>query len=196
MAIEILWPFAFFLQGPDHPHCLSYKLELGSDQEIPSDWYPFATIQFGMLDTCASGTEVRSLGVESDFQPQKHVHQRAYFNIQVYPKALWFKWRLLELWPDLALDISFALLNDRVYMYMYVCLFDLLKSPVLETWWSSVSQISLSSRKCQELEHTVPLNSALDEKQGIKNKFTFQKHLYNKNYVRIAFVKMCSMEHI
>ncbi|XP_039101861.1 stonin-1 [Hyaena hyaena] len=69
--------------SPDHPHCLSYKLELGSDQEIPSDWYPFATIQFGMLDTCASGTEVRSLGVESDFQPQKHVHQRACYNIQV-----------------------------------------------------------------------------------------------------------------
>ncbi|XP_049507414.1 stonin-1 [Neofelis nebulosa] len=69
--------------SPDHPHCLSYKLELGSDQEIPSDWYPFATVQFGMLDTCASGTEVRSLGVESDFQPQKHVHQRACYNIQV-----------------------------------------------------------------------------------------------------------------
>jgi len=69
--------------SPDHPHCLSYKLELGSDQEIPSDWYPFATVQFGMLDTCASRTEVKSLGVESDVQPQKHVHQRACYNIQV-----------------------------------------------------------------------------------------------------------------
>ncbi|XP_071064910.1 stonin-1 [Dasypus novemcinctus] len=66
----------------DHPHCLSYKLELGSDQEIPSDWYPFATVKFVMLDTCASRTEVRSLGVESDVQPQKHVHQRACYNIQ------------------------------------------------------------------------------------------------------------------
>lgn len=69
--------------SPDHPHCLSCKLELGSDQEIPSDWHPFATVQFVMLDTCASGTVVRSLGVESDVQPQKHVHQRACYNIQV-----------------------------------------------------------------------------------------------------------------
>ncbi|KAL0621209.1 TFIIA-alpha and beta-like factor, partial [Plecturocebus cupreus] len=67
----------------DHPHCLSYKLELGSDQEIPSDWYPFATVQFSMPDTCASRTEVRSLGVESDVQPQKHVQQRACYNIQM-----------------------------------------------------------------------------------------------------------------
>ncbi|XP_035925107.1 stonin-1 isoform X1 [Halichoerus grypus] len=75
--------------SPDHPHCLSYKLELGSDQEIPSDWYPFATVQFGMLDTCASRTEVKSLGVESDVQPQKHVHQRACYNIQAWtPTAL------------------------------------------------------------------------------------------------------------
>nr|XP_031322839.1 stonin-1 isoform X2 [Camelus dromedarius] len=68
--------------SPDHPHCLSYKLELGSDQEIPSDWYPFATVQFGVLDTCASQTEVRSMGVESDVQPQKHIHQRACYNVQ------------------------------------------------------------------------------------------------------------------
>lgn len=77
--------------GPDHPHCLSYKLELGSDQEIPSDWYPFATVQFGMLDTYASRTEVRSLGVESDVQPQKHVHQRACYNIQVEIEKKWIK---------------------------------------------------------------------------------------------------------
>ncbi|KAB0379995.1 hypothetical protein FD755_007779 [Muntiacus reevesi] len=78
--------------SPDHPHCLSYKLELGSDQEIPSDWYPFATIQFGILDTTASRTEVRSLGVESDVQPQKHIHHRACYNIQVHPKALGLGW--------------------------------------------------------------------------------------------------------
>lgn len=77
--------------SPDHPHCLSYKLELGSDQEIPSDWYPFATVQFGMLDTCASRTEVRSLGMESDVQPQKHIHQRACYNIQVEIEKKWIK---------------------------------------------------------------------------------------------------------
>ncbi|XP_008066868.1 stonin-1 [Carlito syrichta] len=75
--------------SPDHPHCLSYKLELGSDQEIPSDWYPFATVQFSMLDTCASGTEVRSLGVESDVQPQKHVQQRTCYNIQFEIEKKW-----------------------------------------------------------------------------------------------------------
>ncbi|KFO77404.1 Stonin-1 [Cuculus canorus] len=66
----------------DHPHSLSYKLELGSDQEIPSDWYPFATVQFVVHDTCASGTEVKSLGIESDVQPQKHVVQKAFYNCQ------------------------------------------------------------------------------------------------------------------
>ncbi|XP_006880971.1 PREDICTED: stonin-1 [Elephantulus edwardii] len=75
----------------DHPHCLSYKLELGSDQEIPSDWYPFATVQFATLDTCASRTEVKSLGVESDVQPQKHIHQRACYNIQVEIEKKWIK---------------------------------------------------------------------------------------------------------
>lgn len=107
------WPFDVFLQGPDHPHCLSYKLELGSDQEIPSDWYPFATVQFGILDTFASRTEVRSLGVESDVQPQKHVHQRACYNIQVHLG-------LLKLRPSLALDVCFALLSKRVCICMYL----------------------------------------------------------------------------
>ena len=37
---------------------------------------------------------------------------------------------------------------------------------------------------------------ALNEKRGIKNKFTFQKHIYNKDFVRTAFPKMCSMEHM
>jgi len=74
----------FLFQGSDHPHSLSYKLELGSDQEIPSDWYPFATVQFVVHDTCASGTEVRSLGIENDVQPQKHVVQKAFYNCQVF----------------------------------------------------------------------------------------------------------------
>lgn len=134
MAIDVLWPFDFFLQGPDHPHCLSYKLELGSDQEIPSDWYPFATVQFGMLDTCASRTEVRSLGVESDVQPQKHVLQRACYNIQVYPCTL-VQIEASGAMTWLAWDVCFALVSDYVCVYMYVCLFDLEKSPVMETWW-------------------------------------------------------------
>ncbi|XP_051012779.1 stonin-1 isoform X1 [Acomys russatus] len=77
--------------SPDQPHSLSYKLELGSDQEVPSDWYPFATVQFSVPDTCASGTEVRSLGVESDVQPQKHVCRRACYNIQVEIEKKWIQ---------------------------------------------------------------------------------------------------------
>ncbi|XP_068009761.1 LOW QUALITY PROTEIN: stonin-1 [Melanerpes formicivorus] len=75
----------------DHPHSLSYKLELGSDQEIPSDWYPFATVQFVVQDTCASGTEVKSLGIESDLQPQKHVVQKAFYNCQVEIEKKWIR---------------------------------------------------------------------------------------------------------
>ncbi|KAM4903919.1 stonin-1 [Sylvia borin] len=75
----------------DHPHSLSYKLELGSDQEIPSDWYPFATVQFVVHDTCASGTEVKSLGIESDLQPQKHVIQKAFYNCQVEIEKKWIR---------------------------------------------------------------------------------------------------------
>ncbi|KAM6179846.1 stonin-1 [Erethizon dorsatum] len=77
--------------SPDHPHCLSYKLELGSDQEIPLDWYPFATVQFSVADTCASWTEIRSLGVESDVQPQKNIHRRACYNLQVEIEKKWIK---------------------------------------------------------------------------------------------------------
>ncbi|XP_004839476.1 stonin-1 [Heterocephalus glaber] len=77
--------------SPDHPHCLSYKLELGSDQEIPLDWYPFATVQFSMADTCASWAAVRSLGVESDVQPQKHIQQRACYSLQVEIEKKWIK---------------------------------------------------------------------------------------------------------
>ncbi|XP_005391057.1 PREDICTED: stonin-1 [Chinchilla lanigera] len=77
--------------SPDHPHCLSYKLELGSDQEIPLDWYPFATVQFSMADTFASRAEVRSLGVESDVQPQKSIQQRACYNLQVEIEKKWIK---------------------------------------------------------------------------------------------------------
>ncbi|XP_041487176.1 stonin-1 [Microtus oregoni] len=77
--------------SPDQPHCLSYKLELGSDQEIPLDWYPFATVQFSVPEASASRTEVRSLGVESDVQPQKHTCLRACYNIQVEIEKKWIQ---------------------------------------------------------------------------------------------------------
>ncbi|XP_033000959.1 stonin-1-like [Lacerta agilis] len=77
--------------SPGHLHSLSYKLELGSDQEIPSDWYPFATVQFVVPDACASGTEVKSLGIESDIQPQKHVIRKACYNCQVEIEKKWIR---------------------------------------------------------------------------------------------------------
>ncbi|XP_061481634.1 stonin-1 [Rhineura floridana] len=77
--------------SPDHPHSLSYKLELGSDQEIPSDWYPFATVQFVVPDVCVSRTEVKSLGIESDVQPQKQVIQKACYNCQVEIEKKWIR---------------------------------------------------------------------------------------------------------
>ncbi|XP_051831199.1 stonin-1 [Antechinus flavipes] len=77
--------------SPDHPHSLSYKLELGSDQEIPSDWYPFATVQFVMLNNYASKTEMKSMGIESDVQPQKHVVQKACYNFQVEIEKKWIR---------------------------------------------------------------------------------------------------------
>ncbi|XP_031434928.1 stonin-1 [Clupea harengus] len=66
----------------NHPHSFSCKLELGSDQEIPTDWYPFATVEYDVADVVVSQTRVRSLGTESDIQPQKHVSSRAYYHCQ------------------------------------------------------------------------------------------------------------------
>ncbi|KAK6489269.1 stonin-1 [Huso huso] len=66
----------------DHPLCFSCKLELGSDQEIPSDWLPFVTMEFDVADTAASGTQVKSLGTESDIQPQKHIVTKAHYHCQ------------------------------------------------------------------------------------------------------------------
>ncbi|KAG9461747.1 hypothetical protein GDO78_015850, partial [Eleutherodactylus coqui] len=68
--------------GPDQPHSLSCKLELGSDQEIPHNWNPMANVQFIMPFTCVSGAEVKSMGVENDLQPHKHITQKACYNIQ------------------------------------------------------------------------------------------------------------------
>ncbi|XP_036439020.1 stonin-1 [Colossoma macropomum] len=67
----------------DHPHSFSCKLELASDQEIPTDWFPFITMECEVADTVASQTRVKSLGTESDIQPQKHVSSRAYYHCQV-----------------------------------------------------------------------------------------------------------------
>ncbi|KAK9412173.1 stonin-1 [Crotalus adamanteus] len=77
--------------NPDHLHSLSFKLELGSDQEIPSDWSPFAVVQFVVSDTCASGTEVKSWGIDRDVQPQKHVIQKACYNCQVEIEKKWIR---------------------------------------------------------------------------------------------------------
>ncbi|XP_053099944.1 stonin-1 isoform X1 [Hemicordylus capensis] len=77
--------------SPDHPHSLSYKLELGSDQEIPYNWYSFATVQFVVPDACASGAKVKSLGIESDVQPQKHILQKTCYNCQVEIEKKWIR---------------------------------------------------------------------------------------------------------
>uniref|UniRef100_A0A8D3DJT9 Stonin 1 n=1 Tax=Scophthalmus maximus TaxID=52904 RepID=A0A8D3DJT9_SCOMX len=56
----------------DHPHSFSCKLELGSDQEIPDDWYPFVTMECEIMGSVVSQTRVKSLGTANDIQPQKH----------------------------------------------------------------------------------------------------------------------------
>ncbi|XP_034041554.1 stonin-1 [Thalassophryne amazonica] len=57
----------------DHPQSFSCKLELGSDQEIPSDWYPFVTMECEIMGAVVSQTRVKSLGITNDIQPQKHI---------------------------------------------------------------------------------------------------------------------------
>lgn len=78
----------FYLTAVDHPHTFSCKLELGSDQEIPSDWYPFVTMECDMVGAVVSQTRVKSLGTESDIQPQKHVTSRTHYHCQVRPEIL------------------------------------------------------------------------------------------------------------
>ncbi|XP_030051691.1 stonin-1 isoform X1 [Microcaecilia unicolor] len=77
--------------SPDQPHSLSCKLELGSDQEIPSDWHPFATVQFDIPDTCASGVEVTSMGIDSDIQPQKHIVYKTSYQCQIEIEKKWIR---------------------------------------------------------------------------------------------------------
>ncbi|XP_060686856.1 stonin-1-like [Hemiscyllium ocellatum] len=66
----------------DHPHCFSCKLELGSDQEIPSEWKPVIAVEFEVPDTSASKVQVKSFGTESDIQPEKHIHRKAQYHYQ------------------------------------------------------------------------------------------------------------------
>ncbi|XP_029555130.1 stonin-1, partial [Salmo trutta] len=66
----------------ENPHTLSCKLELGSDQEIPTDWYPFVTMECEMVGAVVSQTRVTSLGTDSDVQPQKHVTSRTHYHCQ------------------------------------------------------------------------------------------------------------------
>ncbi|XP_028844332.1 stonin-1 [Denticeps clupeoides] len=75
----------------DYPHSLSCKLELGSDQEIPNDWYPFVTIECEVADTVVSKTKVKSLGTESDIQPQKHVSSKSFYHFQVEIEQKWIE---------------------------------------------------------------------------------------------------------
>ncbi|KAG8443662.1 hypothetical protein GDO86_008997 [Hymenochirus boettgeri] len=67
----------------DQPQSLSCRLELGSDQEIPHDWKPFAEVQFSMPGASISGAQVKSMGIKNDVQPRKHMIRRSCYNLQV-----------------------------------------------------------------------------------------------------------------
>lgn len=71
------------LAAVDHPHSFSCKLELGSDQEIPSDWYPFVSMECEISGAVVSQTRVKSLGTVNDIQPQKHVTSWTRYHCQV-----------------------------------------------------------------------------------------------------------------
>ncbi len=68
----------------EQPQSLACKLELASDQEIPADWFPFVRVECEVADVAAaSHTRVKSVGIESDVQPQKNLSSRAYYHCQV-----------------------------------------------------------------------------------------------------------------
>ncbi|KAK6328171.1 hypothetical protein J4Q44_G00001490 [Coregonus suidteri] len=73
------------------PQTFSCKLELGSDQEIPTDWYPFVTMECEMVGAVVSQTRVTSLGTDSDVQPQKHVTSRTHYHCQVEIEKKWIE---------------------------------------------------------------------------------------------------------
>lgn len=75
----------------DHPHSFSCKLELGSDQEIPSDWYPFVTMECEIMGAVVSQTRVKSLGTANDIQPQKHVTSWTRYHCQVEVERKWIE---------------------------------------------------------------------------------------------------------
>lgn len=75
----------------DHPHSFSCKLELGSDQEIPSDWYPFVTMECEIMGAVVSQTRVKSLGTTNDIQPQKHVTSWTRYHCQVEVEKKWIE---------------------------------------------------------------------------------------------------------
>ncbi|KAM4600178.1 stonin-1 [Fundulus diaphanus] len=75
----------------DHPHSFSCKLELGSDQEIPSDWYPFVSMECEIMGAVVSQTRVKSLGTENDIQPQKHVTSWTRYHCQVEVEKKWIE---------------------------------------------------------------------------------------------------------
>eukprot|EP00064_Thunnus_orientalis_P007536 superscaffoldBa00000844_g7558 len=75
----------------DHPHSFSCKLELGSDQEIPNDWYPFVTMECEIMGAVVSQTRVKSLGTKNDIQPQKHVTSWTRYHCQVEVEKKWIE---------------------------------------------------------------------------------------------------------
>ncbi|KAM9848056.1 stonin-1 [Aulostomus maculatus] len=75
----------------DHPHSFSCKLELGSDQEIPKDWYPFVTMEYEIMGAVVSQTRVKSLGTTNDIQPQKHVTSWTRYHCQVEVEKKWIE---------------------------------------------------------------------------------------------------------
>lgn len=75
----------------DHPHSFSCKLELGSDQEIPSDWYPFVTMECEIMGAVVSQTRVMTLGTANDIQPQKHVTSWTRYHCQVEVEKKWIE---------------------------------------------------------------------------------------------------------
>lgn len=75
----------------DHPHSLSCKLELGSDQEIPHDWYPFVSMECEIMGAVVSQTRVKSLGTANDIQPQKHITSWTRYHLQVEVEKKWIE---------------------------------------------------------------------------------------------------------
>ncbi|XP_062256863.1 stonin-1 [Platichthys flesus] len=75
----------------DHPHSFSCKLELGSDQEIPNDWYPFVTMECEIMGAVVSQTRVKSLGTANDIQPQKHLTSWTRYHCQVEVEKKWIE---------------------------------------------------------------------------------------------------------